>query len=475
MWKRFRLWKRRLPPCSWGPFRQWALVAMSCQETLEEILRESLSLGLAPVDKISRPHTHLVNAVHGCCQILENTSPVQDLFVPVHDGFLAPAVDLSEICNIIYWMAHIQAAKKLSIAMLRHWDHRYLPSLVTGPAIREASQKVLSLELCSFRFWNLVDLAERKETDLPAIVNTLNVEDRRRALRHKHHDKCAATKCQYSHKDSTKVDQLHICESDCGRYAFPMDELGEALELGHTTAWSRDVGVVKPPHLHNPDKPYIAISHVWADGTGVGVQQIQGMVNKCLFDYFSGIAKSLGCDGVWWDALSIPLEPKARSKAIATLHKNYSTAEYTVVHDLYLTNMAFKDPATACLAIVLSPWFTRGWTALELRMSTKVVVLFKGPKKDEPVIKDLDADILAKSPGRVSRTHWLASTIISRLRRLEINYIDDILAILRPRSTSWVRDRTVIAALLTQIPNCDFSGSEGAMTRGIILHLGFVP
>jgi hypothetical protein len=106
-------------------------------------------------------------------------------------------------------------------------------------------------------------------------------------------------------------------------------------------------------------------------------------------------------------------------------------------------------------------------------MSNKVKVLFKGFDLRTPDIKDLN-DILAPGPGAASRTHWLASCLIRRLRS-PINGIDDVLAILRPRNTSWVRDRTIIAGLLANIPRCDYSRSESAITRTIIGHIGTVP
>ncbi|EHK40494.1 hypothetical protein TRIATDRAFT_185877, partial [Trichoderma atroviride IMI 206040] len=68
-------------------------------------------------------------------------------------------------------------------------------------------------------------------------------------------------------------------------------------------------------------------------------------------------------------------EPRARSKALNQMHANYANARYTVVHDSYLINFPWSDDGSPCLAIVLSTWFTRGWTALELAMSKRVKVL----------------------------------------------------------------------------------------------------
>ncbi|PKS05283.1 hypothetical protein jhhlp_008655 [Lomentospora prolificans] len=471
----FAIMDSAAPPCSWNAFRNWAVVAMACQQTLAQACLERLAEqprkeSFADAVRTSRGHTHLVHAARGCFWVLENSRKRSSQFQPTHDGYPSSVVDLREVCNVIYWMANIQAFRDLGVTSFRRWDHYYLLEEVTLPPIWQATKKVAGLGLCSCRFWNFVNLADRKQSDLPDVIYSLGQGSRRIALHHPHHQACAPTKCQFSHKDSTKVEQLHKCTpGDCEQTKFRVEDLVTALELGEGTSWSRSSLA-----LSAPGDRYIAISHVWSDGTGVGVKG-QGVVNSCLFDYFACLAKSLDCNGIWWDAISIPLEPKARARAIGQMHKNYIGAEYTVVHDQYLLNIEFTDPETACLAIVLSPWFTRGWTALELRMSNRVKVLFKGVDSSNPDIKDLEHDILAKDPGSVSRTHWLASSMISRLRTAAIEYVDDILAILRPRSTSWVRDRTVIAGLLTGVRRCDYSRSEGEITRDIITHIGAIP
>ncbi|KAK4107463.1 hypothetical protein N656DRAFT_510066 [Canariomyces notabilis] len=48
---------------------------------------------------------------------------------------------------------------------------------------------------------------------------------------------------------------------------------------------------------------------------------------------------------------------------------------------------------------------------------SKVIVLFKTPNTSAPIMKDPDDDILAKSPRVASRAHWLATTLVQRLRQ----------------------------------------------------------
>jgi hypothetical protein len=421
-----------------------------------------------PQQKLSKAHTHLARAVSGCCMILKSCSSSKKRFTRYLDGPTHEVVDLAGFCNIIYWMAMIQASIGIGPKNFGRWDRDFLPLMVTLPSIEKAMPKIQELGICKNRLWNLVNLSERKESDLPDIMGAL--EPHALTLCHKQHDLCTPSKCQFAHMNSTKVEQLHKCPNpkECKEKEFAVDLLETALEVGGGTAWS-----CTSSRLSATNDPYIAISHVWSDGTGVGVKNV-GSVNCCLFEYFARIAEILKCNAIWWDALSIPTTSKARSKALNKMHASYANAQYTVVHDRYLLDFEWKDDGSPCLAIVLSPWFTRGWTALELAMSKEVKVLYKGPDGATPVIKDLDKDILAPEPGSVSRAHWLASSLIRRLRK-PIDNVGDLLAILKPRFTSWARDRTEIAELLAGVPDCDYTRGESEITRDILMYLGAIP
>ncbi|GLA42806.1 hypothetical protein AnigIFM63309_011539 [Aspergillus niger] len=470
---------RSAPSCEWRPFRDWVLTVMSCREGLAQDCNSKGDSKDGQVDFMSmersaRVHTHIISAVHACYTILDASRAHHGkrMIQSTDDGFMGPIIDVQSVCNLIYWMLNILACYSLEPAAMGRWDGYYIPRSVTVPAVHEAARHIDNLGLCSCRFWNLVDVAERKQNDLPDLIRSLQDTDRRKALEHQEeHVGCAPNRCQTAHMDSTRVHQMHKCSlsgNDCKQAKYPVQELIARVELGEGTAWSRD-----KKELSAVDASYIAISHVWSDGTGVGMSD-QGQVNSCLFEYFARIAERLNCEGIWWDALSLPLEPRTRSRAINQMHKNYADAEYTVIHDSYLLNIKADDTETACLAIVLSPWFTRGWTALELRMATRVKVLFKGENEQTPAIMDLD-EILAPHPDVVSRAHWLASRVIRRLRTQAIEFVDDILAVLGPRQTSRLRDRTIIAGLLTGMPQCNYSQSESEITKSILFYLGFVP
>ncbi|GIC87631.1 uncharacterized protein Aud_004017 [Aspergillus udagawae] len=445
--------KRYAPRCEWRRFREWALALVACQ------------LSFGPEQKLTLAYTHLKAVAPVGYSLLDlfrwRKNEVTGTFIENENK--KRTVDVFGVCEVIYWMLTIQTSLGYNAGLETRWLPDFLPTNVAGPAVKKAVQKAHKLGICPYRLWNLAIVSERKYVDFPGLMETATKHP---SLKHEDHQKCTTGLCYQTTIDSTRAKQCHKCGKpptcDGKRVLFDPERLNESIRNGGRTVWS----VNEPFHV-SQDQPYVAISHVWADGTGIGLGKV-GEVNCCLFNYFAGITRTLGCDALWWDTISIPTEKEARKKAINEMHKNYSSARCTVVHDQYLTNFLWSDDGSPCLAIVLSSWLTRGWTALELIMSPSVKVIFKGTSG--PVIKDLDSDILANDPSRCSRAHWIASTIIRRLRR-PIENITDLITVLKPRSTSWPRDKMVIAGLLSRLDDCDYSLQSDEITKAIMLRV----
>lgn len=204
--------------------------------------------------------------------------------------------------------------------------------------IVEANQTAHEKGICMNRLWNLaVGGHEREEVDLPILTRMLQAQNRTDSSisvtprRSSEHDTCTAEVCCFSSIDRTRVQQLHKCpEKACSKPLFfdTSQAKGESI-----TWWLNNIDddeekpfIVDPKEL----RPYLAISHVWSDGTGGGVQG-EGRVNRCLFKYFRAIAERLGCSAIRWDTISIPSERVARQKAISQMHMNFQGAFHTVV------------------------------------------------------------------------------------------------------------------------------------------------
>ena len=348
--------------------------------------------------------------------------------------------------------------------------------------IQEALQSARQWRICLNRLWNLISASPRAEFDLPALMRAIMDTQTPQKFTHREknlssstglvgnlideeHDACTTDLCHFASIDSTRVVQLHKCaDKTCGTVMFPV------LTGTPPYVWSvSETDQAGLPKLA-VKKEYMAISHVWSDGTGTG--ETAGRLNRCLFDYFREIAINEGHQAIWWDAISIPTERKARVAELKRMHENFRCAQVTVVHDSYATNYPWKEDGSPCIILALSPWFTRGWTALELMCSRKVKVVFQDPQDAQrQVLKDLDDEVLASHPAYCTRGHWIASTAIRRLRTRKFGSLTDLLSLLEVRSTSWPRDRIVIAALLCDLQiDTSVSNMQSDLTKQVILH-----
>ncbi|EFR00535.1 hypothetical protein MGYG_03539 [Nannizzia gypsea CBS 118893] len=295
----------------------------------------------------------------------------------------------------------------------------------------EAATKVYGL--CPTRVWSV--FANLLPIDQPFI-------------RDKRHQKCSDDFCELSTRNFTNVKQRH----ECSGYNWQLDNKCQPLKgffdeqilmksalAGNSTVWNLEGTNTVPL-----SQPFMAISHVWSDGTGTG-NWPAGQVNECLYSFFRRLAYRFHCEGIWWDTLCTPLDKAARTVAIRTMDCYYQNARVTLVHDVFLREWTWDGAESACIAILLSPWFSRGWTALELAKSLRVKVIFKGT--EGPVIKDLDYDILANINKTTHPSHWTACQMIRDLRK-GISDLNGLVNTLRHRHTSWPKDMAVISGLL---------------------------
>ncbi|TRX93653.1 hypothetical protein FHL15_005329 [Xylaria flabelliformis] len=403
------------PKCGWTAFRDVILTYLACWQPVGEVL---------PFDM---------------------TLPTKDENMQPPEVF---CIDVRGIIDLWFWTTR----------------------LVSGPIVlssRTSSLKFYEHGLCVNRLWNVSFQSKHGTADILYIVEKAIESSAPKS--ESRHTNCTEESCLIAHENSTLVRQAHKCPSgSCtGELTFPPVVLNKAFSYDistssskvcpfEITAWRIPELGQKPSLLCTPSDNYVAISHVWSDGTGVGMKSSAGKVNTCLFEYFSDIAKRVSCNGVWWDAISIPAERHAKAIAMDSMLENYENAKVTVVHDQDLVEFEWKDDGSPAIAMVLSSWFTRGWTAAELWASRQhpVKVLFKDPNDTtgrRPLIKDLDIDILAGDLSRYSDghasglAHMIATDILALFRRTEDQKIPDLQALLRmlqTRTTSWARDRT---------------------------------
>ena len=342
-------------------------------------------------------------------------------------------------------------------------------------ASQKAVATAISSKICPRRLWDLAFMAPRKHVDMSAILEIVQSSANPAMFAHQGHDDCTSDFCEFADENSTLKKQLHKCQmQSCGSMQFPVGNLAKIIHQGGRIAWQRPVLIgdsEQDDNINVCPAETLAISHVWSDGTGVGVKS-PGNVNKCLMKFFFDIAESLRCDGLWWDTICVPTAEtdegkKARSIAISKMHENYTAAKHTLIHDQYLLQIDWAEDGSPAVALVLSPWFSRGWTALELSVSSSVKVLYRNPENHRGyVVKDLDHEILAKPPF-ARQGHAAASALIQALRGRPSTLMN-LLTILSTRSTSWNRDRMAIAGLLARIEDYDYNSSRAQVARQIL-------
>ncbi|KAK6542376.1 hypothetical protein TWF694_006333 [Orbilia ellipsospora] len=465
--------RKILPACEWDSFREWIIQIVSCQKILAP--------PDTPVEDIPDAFFYLGGIIGGLFWLFENNKRGRE--ITINSNYVKAkktgTMDMFSVCEMIHWGVTAEAFMGMDPVWIEPWGKSMIPHSIVARPVAQAFKEAAAYPICLNRLWNLTFISERGEHDIPVLMDLVR---RRTQLRQVGHESCTAELCALTTVNFTRVRQLHKCgqgapveanpaedsevRANCEAESlyFDPDLLKKSIESGSRTVWS-----IKEP-FEVSEKPYVAISHVWSDGTGIGLRPV-GEINKCLFRYFSEMVKQLGCDAIWWDTISIPTDPELRRREINEMHNNYSRAKYTLVHDEYLTQFEWINDGSPALALVLSPWFTRGWTALECIMSKCIKVVFKkaGGGPGEYVIKDLDDDILSRDPGISHPAHWIASRMIRRLRK-PIDNVGDLLAILKPRSTSWARDKMIIAGLLAGV-QVYYTMSPTDLTKSIIRKL----
>lgn len=471
------------PECPWSDLRDWAITVVACLTNNRAFLADE------------PPYLYLHQKLKAAFDVFAHSQ-----YCVTESTWSSPHNDAFGVFEISRWVS----CTNLS------WGHDYvvLSNRVAAkvPAIVQAMGKLernVGPKICRRRLWNLLNESKGRLFDLPSLLSMLQ---RFPNDYHKKHGDCVPDTCHLDDDNTTRVEQQHKCGthgSECVStiepkfLEFEPRILNGALKNETTEL---DLAVLKPtawpledtktllslqplPNMPTDNLPcydYMAVSHVWADGTGRGSHPI-GTVNKCLWSFFVFWAKSpdIDCKGIWWDTICMPTEQKQRELALEKMHLNYRYAKHTLIHDEGLVNFQWKEDGSPCVALALSTWFTRGWTALELMESRSVKVLF-GNGPGGYVLKDLDNDILATEDNWPYHhlSHRMASMAIMKLRRwpktryyrqTNDNPLNKIQSILRTRYTSWSKDRLIIACLMAGMPEFRSSWNKTRMSQSLVL------
>ncbi|CAF9933336.1 MAG: hypothetical protein ALECFALPRED_005566 [Alectoria fallacina] len=139
--------------------------------------------------------------------------------------------------------------------------------------------------------------------------------------------------------------------------------------------------------------PYVAISHVWADGLGESsansLPQCQlARLGRMLDPFAEAGTRPL----VWLDTLCCPVNPEAKRLALLQMRRTYAEANKTLILDSSLYNFDSQDLSVAEIhaRILTSGWMRRLWTLQEGALASDPWVQFKdGPVRMNTIYRRL--------------------------------------------------------------------------------------
>ncbi|KAI6881307.1 hypothetical protein KC360_g8191 [Hortaea werneckii] len=267
-------------------------------------------------------------------------------------------------------------------------------------------------------------------------VQTLFYISKLRKPLRKDHGKCEGRDvCQAIQYDMSKGGgMIHRCsDGSCGilevdvqamKTTFDSGTYG-LLELSTTDADELHIEVV--PYRSTGDgtdtgTPYVALSHVWAEGLG---NPIANALPRCQLDYVYKCVESLRHELglqqrtllVWLDTLCCTVSsPKHRNMCLQQMQQIYRNATAVLVLDAQLARFSTLklDSVEICARLLFSTWMRRLWTLQEGALARRLWVTLA----DRPVSMEKVQEDVEKIYRNRFVHHQLALMLLSGLKRL---------------------------------------------------------
>jgi hypothetical protein len=211
------------------------------------------------------------------------------------------------------------------------------------------------------------------------------------------HSACTEGICSASQVNEETYETQHVedgCRCELGRPSAadlrPILESGLipvlSFRFGHDGTFS-GIGVAC-----SDDMPYVAISHVWADGLGnmsenglpiCQLRRLQSLVERLRDEKIKPDGSHIDQLAIWIDTLCIPVQRELRKAAIAQMGQVYHEAAAVLVLDpgLYKSSCATAIEETL-MRIECCRWMRRLWTFQEGVLPRRVFVQFADGLRD---------------------------------------------------------------------------------------------
>ncbi|KAI9060143.1 hypothetical protein FKP32DRAFT_1595532 [Trametes sanguinea] len=224
------------------------------------------------------------------------------------------------------------------------------------------------------------------------------------------HAPCRSHSCTFYTFDETHVYcQAHT--TSCCSCQFAKPPLDDVLRL-----LSQDV---VPVILYDgeflqvvpaADTPYVAISHVWAEGMGSATED---GLPTCVIERLASIVRQVlpGSKAAFWiDSLCVPRATEPRQRALRSMAGTYRNAAKVLVIDRCIRTLCNKEQAWEdnLLRIATSAWVRRVWTLQEGLLARELWFEFAdGPCR----MDDIEEGLLRQS---FSGSRFLGPLFIAR-------------------------------------------------------------
>ncbi|GAB1740324.1 hypothetical protein NU219Hw_g5433t1 [Hortaea werneckii] len=267
-------------------------------------------------------------------------------------------------------------------------------------------------------------------------VQTLSYLSKLRQPLRKDHGKCQGSSvCQATQYDMSKGGgMIHRCaDGSCDILEVDVEAMKTTFDDGtfglleFSTTDTNELYIrVVPYHSTDDDTetdtPYVALSHVWAEGLG---NPVANALPHCQLDHVhksvEKLRQELGLPQrkllVWLDTLCCTVSsPRHRNMCLQQMQQIYRDATAVLVLDAQLAHFSASelDSVEICARLLFSTWMRRLWTLQEGALARRLwVQLADRPVSMEKVQEDVE---------RIYKTRFvhnqLALMLVSGLKRL---------------------------------------------------------
>ncbi|KAI0694778.1 hypothetical protein C8Q76DRAFT_573425, partial [Earliella scabrosa] len=205
------------------------------------------------------------------------------------------------------------------------------------------------------------------------------------------------------------------------------------------------------------DGPYVAISHVWADGLG---STTETGLPICQISRIAGYARQLVPDGAFWvDSLCVPEKKDLRKSAIRLMAETYRRADAVVVFDDGIRSLCTSTAPIKEITfrIQTSAWMQRIWTLQEAVLARELHFEFADGLFPDSRLSDAWATSMKPVPSSlgIQNSQWSSGR----------HQFRQVVYLLGRRTTSKPEDETVAVAALMDVNVSKLLDQEGADAR----------